>query len=148
MSNSLKTLFIDNLKLTALFCILPVVGTALFWPMPQKWMAVIGIIYGAMLALCSLYMICIQSASLAGQNASGKGMAAGYLGRYLMYGVFFFIGAVLGIPILSMLIGAVASKLALFVYARKDSGQSESSQIECQNLNADKESDQETDSAS
>ncbi len=121
MNSSLRKLFAENVKLTAWFCLIPLILTAIFWPLPGKWMALLGIVYGAALALCSLYMICIQSESLSGKQKTGKNYTGGYLARYLMYAVFLFIGAWIGIPILAMLIGAAASKVALFVYAKKDS---------------------------
>lgn len=128
MNDSLKPLFRENIRLTFLFILLPVILSLIFWPEPEKFLAAAGIIYGALLALCSLYMICRQSEALASDLRGKSYFIGSYALRYLMYAVFLLIGAGLKIPILAMLIGAAASKLALFFYAKKDSADQSSEQ--------------------
>lgn len=121
MSVSLKKLLKKNIRLSLLFSLPAAVLVLLFWTGQQKWLAAAGVFYGCLLALISLYMICLQSSGFLYSSSRARTLAAGaWTGRYLMYAVLLFGGAFIGFPVISMLIGVIMSKLALFVYAKMD----------------------------
>lgn len=99
---------------TVLECILLSVAVfALF----RSWKAVLGIWIGAILAQTGLYAIIQYTRSLTPENATKVRGAINYTLRYAFYGIVMGLCAWQGVPVLSMLGGFLAGKLALILYS-------------------------------
>lgn len=119
MNSSMKKLMDANIRLSLLFSCPVAILCLIFWPhgWGTKILACIGVFYGAMLALISLWMICRKSGDGQPEIKNPSGYFGNYMGRFAMYAILLFAGAFIHIPVLSMLFGVICSKTALFYYA-------------------------------
>lgn len=124
MSASVRELFKTSFLITMIGGGIVLVPVLLFWPESDRLLAAGGLIWGIVIALAGLLMICTLASSLSPTVKKEKNRAAaGYAVRYGMYALALFIGAFVHFPILMMLAGIMVQKASLFLYAlrqRKD----------------------------
>lgn len=110
----------DSLIYTLALGTLVALISALF-PISSKLSFLGGLVWGMVVALIGLVLICHLASSLSGNVGQEKNRGAiGYVGRYMFYAATLLLGAWLHLSVLSMLLGIMIQKLSIVIYALKE----------------------------
>lgn len=117
MSKGLKQIFKQSLIYTTVIVVFGAILIALFWPSVSRMNALLGLFWGALIALCGFSLICHMVSNLSQSIQEGKKKGrSGYFLRYAFYAVSLALGAWLRFSLITMLLGVVAQKASLVLY--------------------------------
>lgn len=117
MSKGLKRIFKQSLIYTTAIVSIIAILILFFWPSVSRIDALLGLIWGALIALCGFSLICRMVSNLSQSiHEEKKKGRSGYFLRYAFYAASLALGAWLHFSIITMLLGVVAQKASLVLY--------------------------------
>ena len=121
MNDGLKQIFKQSFVYTVLLTALIALFVALLWPDASRTSALLGLIWGALIAIAGFWMICsmVSNLSQSIKQEKKKGRS-GYFLRYAFYAACLAFGAWLHFSVITMLLGILAQKASLVLYSLKN----------------------------